>query len=200
MGKTGSKHTDKTDEELIEMSLHGKAREEAFNELYARYHKGLMANISRFVKDTTEAEDICMEALAKAFQQISTYKKGNKFSTWLLAIARNTAIDHSNREKTKGRKVEKTVFDPADEEVSKMADDSVSPEEAIINSENHEKFLRCIEGLPELYREVAKMNLVDNLGYNEITEKTGLGLNTVKTRIRRAKELITEKMLSADHE
>ena len=49
---------------------------------------------------------------------------------------------------------------------------------------------KYIEGLPELYRKIAKMRLVDGLQYSEIAEETGLPLNTVRTRIRRAKTQI----------
>ena len=53
--------------------------------------------------------------------------------------------------------------------------------------------LRYIEGLPELYRSVARHRLVEGMQYKEIAEETGLELNTVRTRIRRAKAMI-EKM------
>lgn len=197
MARTGSKRTDKSDEELIEMALGGDPQR-AFDELFARYHKGVLANINKYVRDSSDAEDICMEAFEKAFRQISTYKSGNKFSTWLLAIARNTAIDHGDRERSKLRKVEKTSLDPADEDVAKVPDDTDNPEDEVINSEKHEKFMRCIDSLPELYREVATLRLVDNLGCKEIAEKTGLLVNTVKTRIKRAKEMMADKMQSAD--
>lgn len=197
MARTGSKHTDKTDEELVDMAL-GDNAQEAFSALYARYHDGLLANVSRRVKDKTEAEDIVIEAFTKAFRQIGTYQKGRRFSTWLLAIVKNTAIDHSDKDKTRGRKVDKQDLDPTDDEVTKLPDDAVSPEEEVILSENHEEFTASIEGLPELYREVASLSLVDNLGYKEISEKTGLPVNTVKTRLRRAKDLIAEKLRSSD--
>ena len=51
----------------------------------------------------------------------------------------------------------------------------------------------CVEHLPELYREIARLRLVNGLQYKEISEVTGIELNTVRTRIRRAKALI-EKM------
>ncbi|MBQ3881552.1 MAG: RNA polymerase sigma factor, partial [Bacteroidales bacterium] len=68
------------------------------------------------------------------------------------------------------------------------------PEEEIIESQDHENFLSCIEGLPDLYRDVAKMCFIDNLGYKEIAEKAGMPINTVKTRISRAKGIIIRMM------
>ena len=79
-----------------------------------------------------------------------------------------------------------------------VADGQLSPEEYIISAQDHETFLNCISGLPELYREVAQMCYVDNLGYKEIAEKTNLPLNTVKTRINRARAQIIRKMLEEE--
>ena len=80
----------------------------------------------------------------------------------------------------------------------RAADGQLSPEEYIISAQDHETFLNCISGLPELYREVAQMCYVDNLGYKEIAEKTNLPLNTVKTRINRARAQIIRKMLEEE--
>ena len=54
-----------------------------------------------------------------------------------------------------------------------------------------------IDGLPELYREIARKRLVDGLQYKEIAEELDMELNTVRTRIRRAKAMI-EEMKNAD--
>lgn len=81
-----------------------------------------------------------------------------------------------------------------------IADETLPPDEAIIRDQMHEKFVACIEGLPDIYKEVAALCFVDNMGYKEIADKTGLGLNTVKTRIRRAKEILTGMMLDMEDE
>jgi RNA polymerase sigma-70 factor (ECF subfamily) len=65
-----------------------------------------------------------------------------------------------------------------------------TPLESIIRDEDQVQTEKYIEGLPELYRRIARMRLVDGLQYSEIAEETGLPLNTVRTRIRRAKAQI----------
>ena len=199
MEKTGLKLTDMGDAQLVELALRGES-EAPYFVLYTRYHTGVCAHISRFVGEREEIEDICMETFEKAFKQLSSFNPEMKFSTWMLTIARNTALDHRDKAKVRGKKLETTSFDIAEHEASSIPDDNRSPEEEIIDSQIHEKFMASIEGLPDLYREPARLCLIHNLGYKEIAEKTGLPLGTVKTRIRRAKEQLTAMMLESDED
>ncbi len=193
MEKTGLKPTDLDDAALVEMAL-GDNSQLAYFTLYARYHTSVCAHISRFVSSQEEIEDICMESFEKAFGQLATFKKGSKFSTWIFTIARNTAFDHKSKDKVRGKNMEVTKIDAAVAESVNVPDNTMSPEEEIIESQDHENFLSCIEGLPDLYRDVAKMCFIDNLGYKEIAEKAGMPINTVKTRISRAKGIIIRMM------
>ena len=73
-----------------------------------------------------------------------------------------------------------------------------NPEEDIINQQEYDKWLTNIEKLKEDYKIVAKMNLIDNFGYKEISEALELPLNTVKTKIRRAKAMLLKMMEYSD--
>lgn len=197
MEKTGSKLTDLSDAQLVEIALRGNSQAAYFT-LYARYHSGIRAHISRFVQEKEDIEDICMESFEKAFKQLETYKPENKFSTWMLTIARNSAFDHKDRAKTRKKNVETTSLERREKGAEELPDDARNPIDKIIDSQIHENFMTCIEGLPELYRNVAKMCFIDNFGYKEIAYETGLPINSVKTRIRRAKEMITRAMLDME--
>ena len=187
------KLTDLTDVQLVEKAL-GEGSEAAYFTLYTRYHVGVCAQVSRLVQDSAEVEDICMETFEKAFKQLATYRTDMRFSTWILTIARNSALDHVNREKTRSKRIETSSLDQDDSNASKVVDPSVSPEDEYIMSQCQVKFETSIEGLPELYREIARLCFLDNLGYKEISEKTGVPVNTVKTRVRRAKMILTDAM------
>lgn len=200
MAKTGLKLTDHDDASLVEMALSGGPESEAaFFTIYARYHNGVCAHISRFIQEQEEVEDICMESFEKAFKQLGSYRRSHKFSTWIFTIARNTAFDHIDKDKVRGGK-DKMAIDYSDLAHIDVPEDNVSPEDEIINTQDHENFLSCIQGLPDLYREVATMCFVDNLGYKEISSKSGLPINTVKTRISRAKGLIVQMMLDMEEQ
>lgn len=199
MAKTGLKLTELTDPQLVELALKGESQAPFFT-LYARYHSGIHAHVSKFVTEQEDIEDICMESFEKAFKQLATYRPENKFSTWLLTIARNTAFDHKDRSKSKGRNVETTSLSVPDLSGVDVPDEAKNPIDEIIDSQIHENFVQCIEGLPELYREIARLCFVDNLGYREISEKTGLQINSVKTRIRRAKDQLSKMMLDMEEQ
>ena len=73
-----------------------------------------------------------------------------------------------------------------------------NPEEDIITQQEYDKWLNNIEKLKDDYRIVAKMNLIDNFGYKEISEALEMPINTVKTKIRRAKTMLLKMMDYSD--
>lgn len=198
MERTGSKLTDQTDAQLVLMALEGS--QAAFFTLYARYRVGVCAHISRIVQDQQELEDICNETFEKAFKQLATFRTDARFSTWILTIARNTALDHRDKENTRLKSMETSFLAREDNPAAAIPDSSISPEEEIIRSQIHDKFISTVEGLPDIYREVALLCFVENMKYEDISEKTGLPVNTVKTRIRRAKDIITGIMQAEEEE
>ena len=72
--------------------------------------------------------------------------------------------------------------------------DDVNPEDEIINRQEHERLMGFIEELSPLYREIIILYMVEELEYEDIAKQVGLPLNTVRTRIRRGKALLSEMM------
>lgn len=187
--------TDSPDNELAALASQGEQM--AFVILYERYSAGVGIFVSRFISVREEVEDVVIESFQKAFSKISTYNPEYKFSTWLYLIARNTALDHMDKT---GRSISNMPVDPIDDcvsEVEVIADASGNPESAVISLQEYDKLVSAIESLSPLYRDVARMVLLDSFGYQEVADATGLPLNTVKTRVKRAKENVL-KILSAD--
>ena len=198
MEKTGSKPID----ELVRLAMIGDGA--AFTSLWdthigslKTYIKGLIPNLDDFYVD-----DICSRSFEKAFRQISTYNPAlSQFSTWLQRIARNTALDTVDQRNRDQKKYQLVYLDddahPAGV-AEALPDQDVTPLESIIRSEDEGRMQQYIDGLPDLYREVAHKRLIDSLQYKEIAEELGMELNTVRTRIRRAKALIDEMKENAD--
>lgn len=194
MVKTGLTPTD----ELVRRAIIGDGT--AFTELWDTNVDALRAYLSSSLKqlDDFYLDDICSRSFEKAFRQIGSYDPSiSKFFTWLKVIARNTALDILESE-SRSRMV--SIEDCDDKSVvDNIGDDMVSALETIIEDEGKDKLLSYIDGMPELYREVAKRRLVEGASYKEISEELDLPLNTVRTRIRRAKQLI-DKMMSKEEE
>ena len=196
METTGSKLTDLADYELVQLAI--EQNQAAFIVLYTRYNIGVRSHISRYVAQKEDVEDICLESFQKAFSQIGTYNPEYKFSTWLYRIARNTAFDHLNRHDREKCNMPTTSINEDIAELKELPATMHNPEEDIINQQEYDKWLNNIEKLKDDYRIVAKMNLIDNFGYKEIADALELPLNTVKTKIRRAKAQLLKMMDYSD--
>ena len=196
MATTGSKLTDLPDSDLIKLAL--EQNQAAFIVLYTRYNVGVKSHISRYVSQKEDVEDICLESFQKAFSQIASYNPEYKFSTWLYRIARNTAFDYLNKQDREKNNLPTTSIHEDFAELKELPATMHNPEEDIINQQEYDKWLTNIEKLKDDYRIVAKMNLIDNFGYKEIADELGMPLNTVKTKIRRAKALLLKMMNYSD--
>jgi RNA polymerase sigma-70 factor (ECF subfamily) len=196
METTGSKLTDLTDYELVKLAI--EQNQAAFIVLYTRYNIGVRSHISRYVTQKEDVEDISLESFQKAFSQIATYNPEYKFSTWLYRIARNTAFDHLSRNDREKCNMPTTSINEDIAELKELPATMHNPEEDIINQQEYDKWLNNIEKLKDDYRVVATMNLIDNFGYKEIADALEMPLNTVKTKIRRAKAQLLKMMDYSD--
>ena len=196
METTGSKLTDLSDCDLVNLAI--EQNQAAFIVLYTRYHVGVKSHISRYVAQKEDVEDIALESFQKAFSQIGSFNPEYKFSTWLYRIARNTAFDHLSRHDRQMSYMPTTSINEDFAQLKDIPTMMHNPEEDIINQQEYDKWLANIEKLKDDYRIVAKMNLIDNFGYKEISEALEMPINTVKTKIRRAKAMLLKMMDYSD--
>ncbi|MBQ9476955.1 MAG: RNA polymerase sigma factor [Bacteroidales bacterium] len=196
MARPGSRPID----ELVRLAIIGDGA--AFTELWDTHIDSLRTYIRGWLKNLDDfyVDDICSKSFEKAFRQIRSYDPSkSQFGTWLRTIAHNTALDIVEQESRSRRKYVYLDDEPGSLPVIDTIRDEIdTPLESIIKSEDQQQTEKYIDALPELYREVARKRLVDALPYKEIAEELGLELNTVRTRIRRAKALIEKIKEDAD--
>ncbi|MBE6246616.1 MAG: sigma-70 family RNA polymerase sigma factor [Bacteroidales bacterium] len=192
---------DLPDNLLINSALHGD--QAAYALLVQRYREGLTLYVNEFVGNLKNAEgiielaeepqDIVQEAFHKAFQALETYSPQYRFSTWLFNIARNIAIDYARKRKiTIGASLTPDNIHTLANIGSGIRN---SPEDKLISSQEYRTLIEMINSLEPKYREPAILRFIKEYEYNEIAQELNLGLNTVKTRLKRAKEMLM-KMLS----
>ena len=196
METTGSKLTNLPDTDLVRLAL--EQNQAAFIVLYTRYNAGVKSHISRYVIQKEDVEDICLESFQKAFSQLASYNPEYRFSTWIYRIARNTAFDHLSKHDREKNNMPTTSINEDIAELKELPAVMHNPEEDIINQQEYDKWLNNIEKLKDDYRTVAKMNLIDNFGYKEIADALDMPINTVKTKIRRAKAQLLKMMEYSD--
>ena len=189
MATTGLRPID----ELIILARDGNGL--AFTALWDRHIDQLRSYIKNRFKniDDYDVDDICSRSFEKAFRQIQNYDETkSQFLTWLCTIARNTALDSLEKEQRVHPKNQIVYLDDDDQAagVDGIPDQAEDALNSMIKTESEEEQVKYIERLPELYRTVARKRLIDGMKYNEIAESMDIELNTVKTRIRRAKQII----------
>ncbi len=179
-----------SDTELALLSKDGDAG--AFSILVSRHHHDLFVYVASICMNATDTEDICQESYRKAFLAIKNFNPDYPFKVWLFSIAKNTAIDHLRRKST----FNTVNYEDAEETAIRIPEAEASPEDTMIDEQSYRHFLETLETLPELYREPAKLRLLSSLTYEEISTILGVPLNTIKTRIRRAKVMIEDILQS----
>lgn len=197
METTGLKHID----ELVRRAIIGDGT--AFTMLWDTYAPALRQFLRATIKNIDDfyVDDISSRSFEKAFRQIGSFDPNrSQFFTWLKVIARNTALDTLDQE-SRSQKLCVHIEDGADVEyVNNISDENAaSPLDTIIKDEYETRTQHYIDMLPSLYREVARHRMIEGMQYKEISEEMHMELNTVRTRIRRAKALI-EKYKSEEND
>ena len=188
MAQTGSKHID----ELVRRAIIGDGT--AFTALWDANIASVRAYLRKTMTqlDHFYIEDVCSKTFEKAFRQIHSFDPSlGSFEAWLGRIAHNTALDVIDQEKRRQRGYISFDDDPRTlNVVDSMGGVEEDALDEIIKTEAREETESMVDGLPEIYREIARKRLIEGMQYKEIAEETGLELNTVRTRIRRAKQML----------
>ncbi len=155
---------------------------EAFRELYKSYGPRVKAYMMRRGADADTAEELAQETLLTVWRKASLYV-GDKGSatTWIFTIARNLRIDRLRRE---------FPWQELPEGHEEIASDDTLPDEAASEKERQERIHEALSELPNDQREAVILAYVDGLSHSAISERLGLPLGTVKSRIRLAYQKI----------
>jgi RNA polymerase sigma factor (sigma-70 family) len=180
------------DFDLIDKAVREKDQQ-AYAALMKRYKKAVYFMILKMIRDTDDAEDLTMEAFAKAFRNLHKFKKDYTFSTWLFRIATNNAIDFIRKKKLKTMSLNNTLTDDGGNSVNiDVEDDDNNPQDEYIKSQRIEMVRIFVDKLPAKYRKLVKLRYFDELSYDEIAEELGKPLGTVKAQLHRSRELLYE--------
>nr|MBI1231341.1 sigma-70 family RNA polymerase sigma factor [Cytophagales bacterium] len=180
------------DFDLIDKAVKEKDQQ-AFATLMKRYKKAVYFMILKMIRDTDDAEDLTMEAFAKAFRNLHKFKKDYTFSTWLFRIATNNAIDFIRKKKLKTMSLNNTLTDDGGNSVNiDVEDDDNNPQDEFIRSQRIEMVRIFVDKLPAKYRKLVTLRYFDELSYDEIAEELDKPLGTVKAQLHRSRELLYE--------
>ncbi|OYX23108.1 MAG: RNA polymerase subunit sigma-24 [Algoriphagus sp. 32-45-6] len=165
----------------------------AYATLMKRYKKAVYFMILKMIRDADDAEDLTMEAFAKAFRNLERFKKDYTFSTWLFRIATNNTIDFIRKKKLKTMSLNTTMSDDGGNSVNiDVEDDDNNPQDEFIKSQRIEMVRIFVDKLPAKYRKLVQLRYFDELSYEEIAQELDKPLGTVKAQLHRSRELLYE--------
>lgn len=170
-----------SDKELIEHCLENDPRAQEF--LYKRFSRRMYGVCLRFARNSLEADDILQEGFIKVFSFLKDFRQEGSLEGWIRRIVVNTAINYYN---SKQNEWKETSIDKAEsyQSVSEDTLDKISTSD----------ILNLIQELPEGYRMVFNLYIIEGYNHQEIAEMLHISENTSKSQLSRARMTLQERL------
>ncbi|WP_377890062.1 sigma-70 family RNA polymerase sigma factor [Alkalihalobacillus sp. R86527] len=157
------------------------------DEVMKKYGQEVLQLVYSYVKNKTVAEDLTQEIFIKCYKSLHKYNGKSKLRTWLWRIAINHCKDYLKSWYNNNVSVSDGVM-----EVEAAPKESV--EKMIIQRDEDQQLVSEVMNLPLKYREVIYLRYFEELQIKEIKQVTGVNSSTVKTRLKRAKLMLKERL------
>jgi RNA polymerase sigma-70 factor (ECF subfamily) len=168
------------DEELMQRLVLRDLK--AFRTLYARYSSLVYSAALRVVRDAQIAEDMVQEIFLRLWRKPESYTAARgKFATWLTSVTRNRAVDEV---RSRGRRYRHETASPEEQEREFPGPETDDPALSAELSDQRRLIMTALSQLPAEQRQTIELAYFGGLTQQEISERLGQPLGTVKTRIR----------------
>ncbi len=175
-------------DELIERCKNGDTL--GYKELYQRYAAAMFNTCLRILDNVTEAEDVLQESFIEAFKNLASFEYRSSFGGWLKQICINRSINELKKKKMAWIEMEKTeVYDQPEE---------TAPDENNV-SLKVESVKKAIMELPDGYRTVVSLYLLEGYDHEEIAEILNVAESTARSQYIRGKQKLVQ-LLNAAYE
>lgn len=180
---------------LVERTVAGDQK--AFELLVIKYQRRIQRLIGRMVRDVDLVEDIAQETFIRAYRALAQFRGEAQFYTWLYRIAVNTAKKALMDLKRNPTISENSFKSDNDDETSPLENELTSNEtpDAVLASKEIAQIINAaLEALPEDLRQAITLREIEGLSYEEISTAMSCPIGTVRSRIFRAREAISQKV------
>lgn len=184
-----------SDAMLVERTVAGDQK--AFELLVIKYQRRIQRLIGRMVRDVDLVEDIAQETFIRAYRALAQFRGEAQFYTWLYRIAVNTAKKALMDLKRNPTVSENSFKSDDDDETSPLENEltsSETPEAVLASKEIAQMVNAAMDALPEELRQAITLREIEGLSYEEIAEAMNCPIGTVRSRIFRAREAISDKI------
>ncbi|MGC9313256.1 MAG: RNA polymerase sigma factor [Sediminispirochaetaceae bacterium] len=188
------KADDPADRESVRSVLAGDRN--AFREIVDRYTPVLFSLCYRMLGDSHTAEEAVQEIFVRIYRSLRRYDLERRFFTWMYTIALNYL--RSVRRSSRWKEKDKILSFQESAYLQAEAHSSTEPEEETVRREAERAVMKAAALLPVKYREVFVMREIEGISGQETAEILGIPENTVKTRLRRAREQMKKNLISLD--
>jgi RNA polymerase sigma-70 factor, ECF subfamily len=178
------------DAELVAQAQSGNLP--AFEELARRHTRLVYRALIGILGDTADAQDTMQDTLLSAFKHIDEFQGRSRFSTWLVSIARNAAL-----QRLRGRKNTESLDQNDTEEdrafrPRQIATWQDNPEQTHSRTEMRQLVEKGLLQLPAKYRVIVMLRDIEQLSTDEVARQVGLSVPAVKTRLLRGRLMLRE--------
>lgn len=186
------------DAQLVRQVQLGDQR--AFEMLVVKYRRRIERLIARMVRDVDLVEDLAQETFIKAYRALPNFRGDSSFYTWLYRIAVNTAkkaLMQMHRDPTVSESALLKGSDDDDDArptVDQNLADGETPESALASRQIADTVNRAIESLSEDLRQAIVLREIEGMSYEDIAQLMGCPIGTVRSRIFRARDTISQKL------
>ena len=183
-----------TDSQLVERVQRGERG--AFDALVLKYQGKVVNIVKRYVRDTSESQDVAQEVFIKAYRAIGNFRGDSQFYTWLYRIAVNTAKNYlsSQARRPTDQSNSKDIDDPEAFSTPDALTSLDSPEAMTLTDEIKRTVAHAIAQLPDDLREAITLRELEGMTYEDIAVAMDCPIGTVRSRIFRAREAITREL------
>ena len=183
-------------EKLLEQAIEGS--ESTFRQLVLSQHQNVRVYLSRFIYCSDQVDDLAQEVFLAAYQQLSKFRKEAKFSTWLLGIARNKAMQHlrseSRRKKHRQKYIDTTVLC---QRLKCIAEETLESQEAKITA-----LKDCVSNLPDHARNLVRRFYFQRIATQKIANEEQKNDGAIRMKLFRIRKKLASCVSSktADHQ
>lgn len=184
--------TKSADQLLVERVQRGDRT--AFDALVLKYQHKIVKLVSRYVYEPAEAQDIAQETFIKAYRALPRFRGDSAFYTWIYRIAINTAKNYLVANSRRPVDQQLDLQDPEQYEMNARLKNVDTPESMLLTDEIQATVEGAIQELPEELRTAIVLRELEGMSYEEISAAMDCPVGTVRSRIFRAREAISERL------
>lgn len=167
------------DEIEVWIARMGTGDRTAFRSLYSATSAKLFGVLLRVLNNRAAAEDALQDVYVKIWQNAGRYRaNGLSPMTWLITIARNTAIDRLRRRRAAGQ--------PVEDLAERLADPAPGPEAQAVRASEAARLGACLEALEDAKSDAVRRAYMEGETYAELAQRFDVPLNTMRTWLRRS--------------